>query len=295
MTTTPARALATAIEPFAAQVYFAPECHRSYAALGFQPSPGEVGGVAMSDPAAYFCSRGSALGQVPGEVIAATFAVFNPAVVIPAVAHGWELVDAATIWRARTDGAVQQLRRILGERPEGLARAVDLLHRAGDGLSLAGRPLFAGLIAQGLPGEPIADAWRLADRLREYRGDVHIGAWTVAGFDPVEIGLLTELYRGLPLRSYIRTRAWSDDELAAAEDRLRSRGLIRDGTFTDAGESAREAVETSTDDGCAPVVAALGDHLDELVGLVGPWSRRVLAAGGYPAGGPRVVPTSGGR
>ena len=37
----------------------------------------------MPDGIAYFTSRGSALGQVPGEVVAATFGVFNPDVVVP--------------------------------------------------------------------------------------------------------------------------------------------------------------------------------------------------------------------
>ncbi len=287
MTVTPSRALATAIEPFAGQVYFAPECHKGYAALGFGPSPGKNGEVEMPDGAAYFCSRGSVLGQVPGAVIAATFAVFNPAVVVPAVEHGWTLTDAKTICAARTDGAVSQLRRVLGAEPDDLGRAVDLLRRATDRLTLAGKPLFAGLVAQGLPGEPLANAWRLADQLREYRGDVHIGAWTSAGFDPVEIGLITELYWGLPLRSYIRTRAWSDDDLTAAEERLAARGLIGAGTLTDAGRAAREAIEVTTDEGCAPIVAALGDHLDELVGLVGRWSQQLQAAGSYPAAGPQ--------
>lgn len=286
MTVTPSRALATALEPFAGQVYFAPECHRGYHALGFNPSPGKTGEVELPDGPSYFCSRGSLLGQAPGEVIAAAFAVFNPAVVVPAVTHGWALTDARTICRVRTDGAVDQLHRVLGASPDGLDRAVELLRRATDALSVAGKPLFAGLVALGLPGEALADAWRLADQLREYRGDVHVNAWSAAGFDAVEIGLITELYWGVPLRSYIRTRAWSDDDLAAAEDRLACRGLIRDGAFTDAGRAAREQIEVATDDGCAPVVAALGDDLDELAGVVGGWSRRLQTAAGYPPAGP---------
>src|SRR4051812_27460030 len=113
MSTVPARALAAALEPFAAQVYFSPECHAGYAALGFGPSPAKTGDVALPDGAAYFCSRGSVLGQVRGEVVAAAFGVFNPAVVAPAVQFGWTLTDAPTIEQARTDGAVGQLRRIL--------------------------------------------------------------------------------------------------------------------------------------------------------------------------------------
>ncbi|MCI0635811.1 MAG: hypothetical protein L0206_18120, partial [Actinobacteria bacterium] len=88
---TRARDLGAAIEPFVGQVYFSPECHRAYEAFGFAGSPGDLNGVAMPDGQAYFCSRGSILGQVPGEVVAAAFGVFNPEVVVPLVTTGWQI------------------------------------------------------------------------------------------------------------------------------------------------------------------------------------------------------------
>ena len=274
MTLAPARAVAAALEPVAGQVYFSPECHAGY------------GGVAGPDGPAYFTSRGSVMGQVPGELVAAAFAVFNPAVVIPAVTYGWTLTDAATICQARTDGAVGQLRRLLGDEPDGLGRAIELLQRAAEPLRPEGRPLYAGLRSLGLPGEPLADAWRLADLLREFRGDAHTASWISAGFDATEIGLLSELYWGLPMRSYSRTRAWSDDEFGAAEARLRSRGLLEGEGFSEAGRTAREAVEVATDEQCRPIVDALGADLDELVGILGGWGATVRAGSGYPASGP---------
>ena len=131
---TRARALAAALEPFAGQVYFAPECHERYVKLGFGPSPGEFGGVAGPDGPAYFTSRGSVMGQVPGHVVAAAFAVFNPAVVVPAVEFGWTQTDAATICACRDEGAVAQLSRLLGPDPDGVEQAGDLLARATDDL-----------------------------------------------------------------------------------------------------------------------------------------------------------------
>ena len=112
--------------------------------------------------------------------------------------------------------------RILGQEPDGLGRATELLASAAEPLRPEGKPLFAGLRSLGLPGDPMGDMWRLADMLREYRGDAHTAAWTSAGFDATEIGLLTELYWGLPLRTYVRTRAWSDEQLDGAEARLAS-------------------------------------------------------------------------
>src|SRR6185312_6425554 len=92
------RRLAAALEPVAAQVYFAPECHRAYEKLGFAASPGALdNGVQLPDGPAYFTSRGSVMGQVPGELVAAAFAVFNPETVVRGVSRGWGLTDAATI------------------------------------------------------------------------------------------------------------------------------------------------------------------------------------------------------
>jgi hypothetical protein len=281
------RRLAMALEPVAGQVYFSPECHQNYATLGFSPSPGALPtGVQLPDGPAYFTSRGSVMGQVPGELVAAAFAVFNPAAVIPSVAFGWTRTDAATICQARTDGATAQLVRVLGEQPDGLARVTELLAQAGASLRPEGRPLYAGLRSLGLPGTPVGDMWRLADLLREYRGDAHTAAWTSAGLDATEIGLLSELYWGLPMRSYVRTRAWSDQDLNEAEARLRDRGLLDDAGMTAAGRALREAVEVATDEQCAVIVEALGDDAEELIALLAPWGQAIRDAGGYPPQGP---------
>ena len=206
-----ARLLARLIEPLTGQAYFAPECHERYQALGFNGSPYTTpDGVALPDGPAYFTSRGSALGQVPGELVAAAFGVFNPEVVVPAVSFGWTLTDAPTIAAARLDGAVGQLERILGATPDGVDRANDLLARAVAPLEPWGRALFAGNLALGRPGTALGDLFRLGDQLREFRGDSHIAAWVAGGHDAAEIGLLTELYWGMPTRTYVRTRAWSD-------------------------------------------------------------------------------------
>jgi hypothetical protein len=276
-----------ALEPVAGQVYFSPECHAAYAALGFSPSPGSLpNGVQFPDGAAYFTSRGSVMGQVPGEVVAAAFAVFNPEAVVPGVRFGWSKVDAATICAARTGGAVDQLVRILGPEPEGLAEATALLAAAAEPLRPEGKPLFAGLLSLGLPGDPMGDMWRLADMLREYRGDAHTAAWTSAGLHATEVGLLTELYWGLPMRSYIRTRAWTDEQLTAAENSLSERGLVADGAFTAEGRALRESVEEVTDAQCAVILDALGGSVDGLLAILGPWGDAIRAAAGYPPQGP---------
>lgn len=289
---TRARLLGSVLEPVIGQVYFSPECHANYVALGFAPSRGEANGVALPDGPAYFTSRGSVMGQVPGELVAAAFAVFNPEVVVPCVQFGWNTTDAATICAARDDGAIAQLRRILGDAPDGVERVGELLTRAVAPLRPEGRPLFAGLLSQTMPDTPLGAIWRRGDMLREYRGDSHTAAWISAGFDATEIGLMSELYWGLPMRSYSRTRAWTDAQFDAAHERLKARGLLDDEGFTDAGRAAREAVEVATDAQMRPAIEALGDDFDELVALMTPWGAQVRDQKGYLSAGPHDLATA---
>ncbi len=264
-----------------------PECHEGYAALGFSPSPFTTeSGVQVPDGPAYFTSRGSALGQVPGEVVAAAFGVFDPRIVVPAVTHGWSITDATTIAAARTDGAIGQLARILGQEPDGADRAADLLEQAGEGLAPAGRSLFAGTLAQPVPDTALGRAWRMADRLREYRGDAHIAAWTAAGFDGCSISLMTERWWGLPLRSYSRTRGWTDDAFDAAAERLRADGHFDGDDLTEAGRAARERPRGGDR---PPVPADRGvarRRARRAPRDPAPWGADIRAAGGYLPSGP---------
>ena len=177
---------------------------------------------------------------------------------------------------------------MLGDEPDGLPRAVELLQPAVEPLRPEGRPLFAGLRSLGLPGDAAGRrlaAGRPAPRVPGRLATPRRGRR--AGFDATEIGLLSELYWGLPMRTYVRTRAWSRDDLDAAEERL---DVARPASPTAAsptraGRRASE-VERATDAACRPIVDALGDDLDELVAILEPWGAAIRDAAGYPAGGP---------
>src|SRR4051794_35323946 len=88
-----ARRLRNALEPVAAAVYFAPEAHAAYQALGFDGSSVAQDGVARPELKSYFTSRGACMGRVTGEVVAAAFGCFNPLVVVPSLAAGWQITD----------------------------------------------------------------------------------------------------------------------------------------------------------------------------------------------------------
>jgi hypothetical protein len=270
-----ARRLRDLVEPLAANVYFAPEARAAYQALGVEGfAPG------------YFASRGGCLGDVPGEVVAAAFGVFKPALVKESVDAARRTADAAAMVAAREQGAVASLTRIFGDDAaiaDAVPRATELLRRAAAAAPPGeGRALFSGLTALGYPGTPIGELWRASDLVREHRGDSHIIAWVGHGLDPIQANISTELWWRLPIRSYVRTRGWTEDEIDNAIERLRDRGLVDGEAFTDSGEQLRADIELCTDRQERPIVEALGDDAEELLGLLTPMADAVIAAKGYP-------------
>jgi hypothetical protein len=281
-----ARHLWDVVEPIAASAYFAPEAHAAYEQLGFQGSSGEAGGIQFPDMVAYFMSRGACMGKVSGHVIAAAFGVFKREMVVSAADAGWKICsEPGPVLDARESGTVAALERVLGQDPPRLARPTDLLRRAADRAPGEGRHLFSGLQSLGYPGTPMGDFWRAADLVREHRGDSHIAAWIAADLDACEIGVITDVWRGQPIKSWVRSRGWSEDELDGAIERLRGRGLIEgDGdAITAAGWQLREDIDTATDQMETRIVAALGDDIDELFRIMGPLAEGAIRGRLYPA------------
>jgi hypothetical protein len=277
-----ARRVWDVIEPIAANVYFAPEVHGELEQLGF--GGGNVGpnGIHYPDGHAYFTSRGGCLGQVSGHVIAAAFGVFKRPMVVAVVDQAWQIAGVDDVLAARERGAVASLERMLGAAPDGLQWATDVLKRMAEVGPGEGRHLYSGLRSLGYPDSPMGAFWRAADLVREHRGDSHIAAWIDADLDACEIGLLTDPWRGQPLKSWVRSRGWTEDELDAACDRLRSRGVLDGDELTDAGRQLREDIESATDRQEQRMVRALGDDADRLFTLLDGWCDRVVEQHGYP-------------
>ena len=265
------RRLRDLVEPIAANVYFAGEAQQRYGDLG------------LNYPQGYVASRGACMGQVPGEVIASAFGVFYPPMVTRFVDDAWSKTDAPTLLEARRRGATAALERILGPKPEGTDRAIELLRTLADACTNAGRPLFSGLSSLDRPGDVIGDLWRSADLVREHRGDGHVCAWVSSGMSAIEVLLLTEAWWGLELNTYMQTRGWPQDDVLASMSDLRARGLLDGDTLTDHGAEVRGAVESATDRADADKIAALTDaEFDELFALLEPWAKAIVASGGYP-------------
>ncbi len=283
-----ARRLAAALEPVIGAVFFLPENHDAYAALGFGPSPRSDAGVARPDGPAYVASRASCLGSTGAPVVAAAFGVFSPRLIDGALAAA---VDVAPdeLAEVRLQAAASGLERILGPADARVDEVAQRLGAAVADLGVPSRALYAGL--RGLP--PVTGGWaglhRAGDLAREYRGDCHNIAWSARGLGACEIGLLTELWWGLPARSYVRSRGWTDADLDAASQRLETSGLLDGEELTTAGRELRESIEQDTDRQCEPLVAALGDDIEELIATLRGWSKQVQAGFGYPANSPLDV------
>ncbi len=289
-----ARLLRNVLEPIASNVYFSPDVNDAFEALGFGPGVSATGCLTIAEPSGYYCSRAACMGQVPGQVVVAAFGVFSPELIVPAVERGWSIAGASEVLAAREHGATASLARILGDQPA-LPTATEVLQRAAAAGSASGRFLYAGLRSLEIPAHPWGAFWRAVDTIREHRGDSHIAAWISTGLDAVEIGLLTELYYGMPSKRYHSSRGWSAADLDAGLGRLEGRGLVslQPLALTESGRQLRESIEVATDVQQRPILDAIGADFEQLVATLGPWAASIVAADGFPSSVEQIPPQWG--
>lgn len=230
---TPARRLRDAVEPIAMHDVWSRHVNEQMAGHGLDFLSSYVGG------------RASVLGEPRPEVVAAAFAWFEPALVAACYDAARAALPVGQLPALRDTAVAESLREVLGDAEE-VAAAADRLAEAAAGLSTAGRPLYAGLLAKGRPADDWQRLWWACDLAREHRGDSHVMAAGGAGLGPVEMNVLTELWLGMPLGSYTATRGWPPERVAAASDRLREEGLLASDDLTDSGRALRELVEAPT-------------------------------------------------
>jgi hypothetical protein len=270
-----ARRMFELVEPVAVVTYMADEPTNAVMALG---------PLTMWD--AYFAGRAAALGrEVPAAVVHALFYNFADGEVARHIPRVWDLVTPEAAIAARMEGSVATLRRILGDLAEdpGVARAADLLTKAGTSAASEGRALYAALRTLPLPTEPVARLWHGANLLREHRGDGHVAALLTAGIGGTEAHVLHALSEGMPAEEFGRVSHLPQAQLAAVVDGMRARGVIgADGWLTAAGRQTKERVEALTDELAAPAYEILEPgELDQLVDDLEPLATVLVAAGSH--------------
>jgi hypothetical protein len=246
-----ARRFWTRYEPLHAVTYFAPEAQAAFEAAGLR---GFWRG--------YFAGRAAPLGPVGPGVVTAAFYGFHPAFVARAVPDVWSMADPAAAVGARRAGVDAALRRLVPADALGaddVAAAAALVRDAVERCDAAGRPLFAANRELDWPNEPHLALWHATTLLREHRGDGHVVALTAAGLDGCEAHVTQIAANDASIDSIQPYRGWTDDDWAAAAERLRARGwLDAGGALTPAGRAGREEVEATTDRLAAEPVVRLG-------------------------------------
>ncbi len=267
----PARRLRDAIEPLGTQGFWSPLANERLAARGVDFLSGYVWG------------RAAPMGEPVGQLVAAAFAAFEPTLVADLYAQGRRALARDELLALLDTAVAENLRAILGSDAEAEVEAVaSALRRAVEAVDGTGRPMFTAVRALGWPVDPYARLWRACHALREHRGDGHIAAYVAAGFDPVDMNVLTELWVGFPLGEYSGTRAWPGDRTEASLARLRGGGLLEGDALTERGRRARQEIEDRTEALEQPVVDAIGADLEAVLGRLNAWGSALIAAGAFP-------------
>ncbi|MEU3713211.1 SCO6745 family protein [Streptomyces catenulae] len=266
------------VNPFHSTHYFSPDLGAELAEIGVEGrSPG------------YFAIRSAAMGAVGPGTVTATFYNFHHTLVARHVPAVWDVVTPEAALAARLRAVDRTLRRLLGEElltsPE-MAEAAELALRAAEAGGRGARPLFAAHADLPVPDAPHLAYWHGATLLREHRGDSHLIALVGAELDGLE-ALVTHNAsgRGMSYLGIMRTRGWSAEEWAAAQERLRGRGLLdADGELTEAGIGLRKELEDTTDRLDRAPYAHLGAAgVARLTELGGAFTQAAMAAGAFPA------------
>lgn len=270
-----ARRLWRALEPVHAVTYFAAESQQRCTELGTK-----------GYWASYFALRAAPLGAAPAELVTALFYSFHPGLVARAVPGVWDIAPPARFLELRLAAVDAALHRLLGAAvltSDAVAEAAELARAAASAAPTGGRAMAAANAALAWPDPPHLVLWQAQTLLREHRGDGHVAALLTAGLDPVEALVLFAADAGLDAGWLRQRRGWSEEEWAAAVERIAARRLVDPGgALTAAGHALRDEVEARTDALADAPWAALGDERAErLVELAGPLVAAILDGDGF--------------
>jgi hypothetical protein len=268
------------LETYHAVVYFAAEKKASYDAAGLKG--GWMG---------YFAARAAPLGAASAELVTAVFYNFHPRMVRRSIPDAWSFSTAQRVLQARLEVMDAALQRLL--RTTAVDEAASIALDAAARCDAAGRPLFAANAALDVPDPAHLKLWHAATMLREHRGDGHVAALVAAGLDGCEAHLTLVGAGTVPASELQPNRGWTDDEWAAARDRLVARGLLDEsGRLTPAGTELRAWVEERTDALALAPWRSLGEaDAERLLELLDQPVRDVVDGGGVPFPNPMGLPS----
>ncbi|MGW3350065.1 SCO6745 family protein [Nonomuraea rubra] len=265
------------LEPIHAVLYFSPQGFGQAAALGYD--------VESRWPS-YFAYRTAPLGRAGTRLATAVYYSFSPRMIAEQVPAVWEVASPGQVLRARLEAVDETYRHLLGDgrlAGQDVAEAAELARRAAESVRVEGRPFAAANLDLPWPDEPHLVLWQAATVLREHRGDGHLAALAAAGLDGCEALVSFAAVGAAPVENFAG-RGWSEQEWAAARERLAARGLVEaGGQATERGRALRDQVERMTDDLAFEPWRLLGEErAGRLAQLAAPFLGAVFEAGLLP-------------
>ncbi len=110
-------------------------------------------------------------------------------------------------------------------------------------------------------GDPYRDSVRDAMVIREDRAHGHYRAAAEAGLSPLELLVLTQLWKGREVDLITKGFKWGEPDVALATGALQRRGLVEAaGSISAAGRRLREEIEEGTDRWASRYLLGLGDE-----------------------------------
>ncbi|MGG2460454.1 SCO6745 family protein [Streptomyces sp. RGM 3693] len=276
-----ARSLWLMTEPLHAVCYFDDDCRALGKALGLK-------GFWMG----YFAARTAPLGAVEPATATAVLGVFAPGMVARALPAAWSTVSPAHVLDERGTRAARALRTVAPDLDRSATALLPRLQALVDAAPDTARPLFAANRALCDHADPVERLWQLTTTLREFRGEAHLAVLADRELDGCEALVLTAATGRVPEDTMREDRGWTEQEWAAAADRLRSRNLLdAHGNATAPGRHERAHIEAETDRLAARLLRPLSPaDTDHLLDLLHPVVRRILAADVLPFPNPIGLP-----
>lgn len=276
-----ARSLWLLTEPLHAVCYFDDHCRGMGKDLGLK-------GFWMG----YFAARTAPMGALEPAAATAVLGVFAPGMVARALPAAWSVVSPAHVLDERGSRAARALRGIDPELEHRAAELLPPLQTIVDEAPGTARPLFAANRALCDHADPVERLWQLVTAVREFRGDAHLAVLADEGLDGCEALVLAAAAGRVPGDTMRQDRGWSEEEWAAAADRLRARDLVdARGDATAHGRVERERIEAATDRLAGRMLHSLPEaQTTAMLHSLEPVVRRILAAEVLPFPNPIGLP-----
>ena len=211
----------------------------------------------------YFATRMAPMGAADAATTIAVFYGWNAGRIAGTVPEAWAIAGPEQALAARLRSAETTLAKVTADLDgAAVAEAAELAWNASQLIDLPGRALGAANYALPKPSSTLGTLWQATTTLREHRGDGHNAVLVAHDLGPIEAHLLKTGSGEIDVPTIQKTRKWSDEDWAAASEKLSSRGLLNtDGTLTESGLALHQEVEDATDRAASAPWKALGDEV----------------------------------